>query len=561
MSFEERQGMMERALGAMLAHRDAAGTGAVLVQRDQEATVLVVEASGERVVLFLAIEGRSPLEVAAAFKALVKKHNAEGSPASFILGGDEMTAARAIKEAKPRLMLAPLGFYHLDDAGRLSAHGYESKWVEAAGEKIATSEPPDREQLEAAVARTRVVALEQAQIAGKLRGRYAVTASLTAVCVGLFVLRYVWPEGGDSAHLLRMGANFGPRVAEGEWWRLFASAFLHADPVHLIANMVALWAFGTVLEGLLGPRRYLVLYGASALAGALASAFLTSPRVSVGASGAVWGLMVAGIALVYRPQGLLPPSMLAAARSRAWAPLAINVLYSFRPGVDFLAHLGGGIVGGALFLSGVITAGLGPLGGPAASRRDGRAEKPLWSGLAVVMAAAMGASVIAGMVAGKPWKAGDPPEIATIEIGNSGLEISLPQQLAEARKEEKEPSFTRYTYGTPGDPVVIDVALEPLSGEVSDEVVEAELEALQKAVGEHAEAGVESKGPPRIEQVGKRRAVIDRRRVVKAKIDVTVWHFVIGSRLVVMRAFVPEGRPTGWIGVEEKIAESIARNE
>lgn len=96
---------------------------------------------------------------------------------------------------------------------------------------------------------------QREEIAGKLQGRHTVTLTISVVCVALFLLRYVWSDAGETEHLLRMGANHGPRVRAGEVWRLLASAFLHGDIVHLIANTIALWSFGTVLEALLGPRR------------------------------------------------------------------------------------------------------------------------------------------------------------------------------------------------------------------------------------------------------------------------------------------------------------------
>ena len=145
---------------------------------------------------------------------------------------------------------------------------------------------------------------QSGEVAGKLRGRYIVTAALALVSVGLFFFRYLWSDGNHGDHLMRMGANYGPRVLAGDWYRPLASAFLHGDPIHLFANMIALWSFGPVLEALLGPRRYLVLYGGSALAGSLASAFLTDPRMSVGASGAVMALFATLLVLAFHfPKG------------------------------------------------------------------------------------------------------------------------------------------------------------------------------------------------------------------------------------------------------------------
>src|SRR6185369_182404 len=130
---------------------------------------------------------------------------------------------------------------------------------------------------------------------------------------------------------------------------------------HLAVNMIALASFGPLLERLLGPRRYILLYGLSGLGAGLASALLRGPGVSVGASGAIWGLMAAGVGLALWPRGLLPLLRLDQARRRATFPLVINIAYSFSPGVDLWAHFGGGLVGFALMATGLITRGVDPL--------------------------------------------------------------------------------------------------------------------------------------------------------------------------------------------------------
>lgn len=397
-----------------------------------------------------------------------------------------------------------------------------------------------------------ISARQQEDLASRLRGHRAVTVAITCVCVGLFLLRYVWPDGGDLDHLVRMGANHGTRVKEGEVWRLFASAFLHGDVVHLIANTIALWSFGTVLEALLGPRRYLVLYGASALAGSLASAFLTAPRVSVGASGAVWGLMTAGIALVYRPQGLLPQSVLASARARAWAPLALNLMYSFRPGVDFLAHIGGGVVGAGLFLSGAITAGIPPLG----VGRHGARERPIWTVLAALTALAMGLSVAAGMVAGKPWEAGKPPVLVPAAVADTGITLSMPETIASQVQVDRDEEATTVLYGSnEEDFLLIELFVSPLAEPVPPESLEAELAGLQKTLQGMPE-GASRKEAPRIETVGGKRAVVDALEL-KTKVPVRRYALFVGSRFVMIRSYEVGDRPKSWAGVEEKIVATV----
>ena len=124
----------------------------------------------------------------------------------------------------------------------------------------------------------------------------------------------------------------------GEWWRLVSAAFLHGSFLHIAFNMYVLFALGPTLERILGHGRYLTLYVLAALGGGVASyAFSDIRTVSVGASGAIFGLMgalvVAGRRLRYDITQVL-------------ILLAINVVIGFfAPGVDWRAHLGGLVTG------------------------------------------------------------------------------------------------------------------------------------------------------------------------------------------------------------------------
>lgn len=127
----------------------------------------------------------------------------------------------------------------------------------------------------------------------------------------------------------------------GEWWRLVTAAFLHGSFLHIAFNMYVLFAIGPTLERILGHGRYLTLYVLAALGGGVASyAFSDIRTVSVGASGAIFGLMgalvVAGRRLRYDVTFVI-------------ILLGINVVIGFiSPGVDWRAHLGGLVTGAAV---------------------------------------------------------------------------------------------------------------------------------------------------------------------------------------------------------------------
>ena len=126
------------------------------------------------------------------------------------------------------------------------------------------------------------------------RRRAVLTGVLVAANLVLFVVsaatqRSAWSGLGD---IMENGALWGPAVdVGGEWWRLFTSGFLHANILHVGFNALLLGLLGATLERRLGVVRFAVLYLAALLAGSL-GALLASPRaLTIGASGAVFGLM------------------------------------------------------------------------------------------------------------------------------------------------------------------------------------------------------------------------------------------------------------------------------
>jgi membrane associated rhomboid family serine protease len=124
----------------------------------------------------------------------------------------------------------------------------------------------------------------------------------------------------------------------GEWWRLLTSAFLHGSFLHIAFNMFVLFALGPTLERVLGHGRYLALYLLAALGGSVASYVFSDIRtVSVGASGAIFGLMGALLVAGRR---------LKSDMRQVAILLGINVVIGFlAPGIDWRAHLGGLLVG------------------------------------------------------------------------------------------------------------------------------------------------------------------------------------------------------------------------
>jgi len=178
-------------------------------------------------------------------------------------------------------------------------------------------------------------------------GEALVTKGLIAANLVVFLLVRL---GGDAlvARLYLVGRAAYLRslqhpagVAAGEFYRLVTAAFLHLSVLHLAFNMMALWFLGPSLEQLLGRSRFLTLYLICAVGGTTASYLFNPPlQGSLGASGAIFGLLGAAIVAARRLQTQVRPLLVL---------LGINLALGFSlRDVDWKAHLGGLVTGLAL---------------------------------------------------------------------------------------------------------------------------------------------------------------------------------------------------------------------
>lgn len=177
--------------------------------------------------------------------------------------------------------------------------------------------------------------------------------SATVVLIALNVLVFIGElasgssvgSGGRGSVVLD-GGLYGPWVADGEYWRLVTSGFLHSGALHLLFNMYFIWILGGMLETALGRARFLALYFTAMLCGSFGVLLLEPEALTVGASGAAFGLLGAAIVLAYRrgvdlwASGLLPIAL-------------INFVFTFViANISVGGHLGGfvgGMVVAALF--------------------------------------------------------------------------------------------------------------------------------------------------------------------------------------------------------------------
>lgn len=170
------------------------------------------------------------------------------------------------------------------------------------------------------------------------------TIVLIAICVICFIVTTA--KGGTNAVLINYGGLFKPYIIYlHQYYRFITAAFLHGDIVHLLFNMYAIYLSGSILEPILGTRKFLSLYFISLLTGSLASfAFSSLLTISVGASGGIFGLF-ASIVLLAK---FFPNHYGIRFQSQQFLSiLLINLLLGFTPGIDNFAHIGG-LIGGII---------------------------------------------------------------------------------------------------------------------------------------------------------------------------------------------------------------------
>ncbi|MCW3125136.1 MAG: hypothetical protein JWO03_794 [Bacteroidetes bacterium] len=150
----------------------------------------------------------------------------------------------------------------------------------------------------------------------------------------------------NANELLQWGGNERSLVLKGEWWRLFTNIFVHAGIMHLILNAVGLVFAAIFIEPFLGRRNYLILYILSGLCASLASIWWHVDTVSVGASGAIFGVYgaILGLALI----NAFPKESKNTLLTMIGVYVGINLVWGLTGGIDNAAHVGGLLSGAVL---------------------------------------------------------------------------------------------------------------------------------------------------------------------------------------------------------------------
>jgi rhomboid protease GluP len=220
----------------------------------------------------------------------------------------------------------------------------------------------------------------------------------------MFLLQNYWQDhAGSSQELfIRMGALAGVLVERGDWWRMISVGFLHGGVMHVGMNGFVLYLLGGQMERVLGSGRFLILYTLALVGGSFAS-MQFGGGLSVGASGAIWGLLGGQVSLAYRRPALLPKSMAEGLRPLVKQNIILNLGISLLPFIDAAAHLGGGITGAAVLWFGLLYPKSEDQ--TEANAATESPETPVWLNvLAVACAFLLFYGVVTALRMGRPWE-------------------------------------------------------------------------------------------------------------------------------------------------------------
>jgi rhomboid protease GluP len=178
----------------------------------------------------------------------------------------------------------------------------------------------------------------------------AVTQAIFGINVAVFVAMTLAgvsmlgnPSGQDLVH---WGANYGPLTVSGQWWRLLTSVFIHGGLLHIAFNMWCLWDLGRLAESVYGHWTFAAVYLISGLSASLASVVWNPVVLSVGASGAIFGIAGALIASFYLGEFSLPRAAMTGMLRSVVLFVGYNLFFgAVIARTDNAAHIGGLVMG------------------------------------------------------------------------------------------------------------------------------------------------------------------------------------------------------------------------
>ena len=223
-----------------------------------------------------------------------------------------------------------------------------------------------------------------------------------------------------------------------------------------------------------------------------------------------------------------------------WQPIVLNGLYSMQPGIDWLCHLGGGLIGGALMALVVWRL----------ARRD---ELPSLRRISVVLAGVVCVlgSFAAAWAQGRPWEMSAPPRMERQWLGVMGLSLDVPHGFVSARDGES------VAFGTlDHDPLLIEVRFVPQEKPATPDELAAARAALRNSFTSHPPEGVSVVSALREETIGALQTMS-----IDGKYDNGVttrsWGVVLPEGAVVLRVYLLPNTPAPWVALRDSFIRSL----
>jgi membrane associated rhomboid family serine protease len=394
----------------------------------------------------LFVQFRDSASVDPVLRDLIGRVQATQSVCVVVVGGPELSR---ILEGFPSSLKRPgsLAFHQWGDDGAWwsaprskvsrALHTVTDQVLESAGSP-APNEATFVTTLQTLHGRATAEAKDVQQTVARLKASATpVTWGLMAVILGCFGLQYLWGGPDMLALNARMGAMMGMDNLASQPFRVVTYACLHGGLMHAGFGLLILHSLGRMLEVWLGGGRFLALYLLSAVGGGIAAAMFGGGALTLGSSGALWGIMTGALLLAVRPGDLIPQSMAASLKKGLGQTLLLNLAISFVPGISMAGHLGGGVVGAAVIFA--------LLAEPKATRAIGDRA------LVGLGAAALAGSLAIGWASGTPWLVTD--EATHSVVLRDTLNVSIPGYLTDTAAFEAGesidglPTATSHTIG------------------------------------------------------------------------------------------------------------------
>ncbi|MCY6370956.1 rhomboid family intramembrane serine protease [Clostridium ganghwense] len=173
-----------------------------------------------------------------------------------------------------------------------------------------------------------------------------ITISLISINVLMYIITAIFSRNildSDIRVLIYFGAKVNELISRGEYYRLVTAMFLHGGLVHLVLNMYSLYALGPLVEKVYGKIKYIIIYFAAGIVSSIFS-YLFSEGVSIGASGAIFGLLGAALVFAFKMRDRIGKGMV----TNILSVIGINIFIGLTlPNIDNFGHLGG-VIGGIL---------------------------------------------------------------------------------------------------------------------------------------------------------------------------------------------------------------------